>query len=303
MKTILITGATAGIGRHAALHLARAGHFVIATGRNVEALRSLREEAAGARLEVVRLDVTAPDSISAAVADVDRLTDGRGVDVLVNNAGYGHAGAVADLSDADLRTQFETNVFGLMAVTRAFLGKMIARRSGRLVNLSSIGGRITMPLFGAYHASKYAVEALSDSLRMELAPLGIDVALVEPGPIKSEFSNRSVEVLGNVRHGGSPWAAVYARAEAVQAMSDRGAFDPIHTSRAIAHAATARRPRTRYVVPGRLAPVLALLRWLPTRFVDFVMRRAIGLTRARLNAAPAPTPVARIEAAESTGGA
>jgi short-subunit dehydrogenase len=290
-KTILITGATAGIGRHAALHLARRGHHVIATGRNEKALAALAASGASLRLDTVRLDVTDAESIARAVFEVDRLTEGRGLDVLVNNAGYGHAGAIADLGDEDLRAQFETNVFGLMAVTRAFLPRMLARRAGRIVNLSSIGGRITMPFFGAYHASKYAVEALSDSLRLELVPFGVDVSIVEPGPIRSEFSNRSVEVINKVSRPDSPWAAVYARAEEVQAMSDRNAFDPIHTSRAIEKAATARRPRVRYVVPGRLAPVLALLRALPARLVDALMRRAIGMTPRRLAQTSTVPPV------------
>ncbi len=164
---------------------------------------------------------------------------------------------------------------------------MLARRSGRIVNVSSIGGRVTFPFFGAYHASKYAVEALSDCLRMEAAPLGVSVSLVEPGPIRSGFSNRSVAVVENVARPDSPWASVYARASEVQAASDSIAFDPIHTSRAIERAATARWPRARYVVPGILAPVVAIMRWLPTRLFDFILRRAGGLTAKKLAAPPA----------------
>src|SRR5688572_2228340 len=156
--TILVTGSTSGIGKHAALHLARRGHTVIATGRNEGALAKLAGEAPGLSLSTVRLDVTDARSIAEAAKEVDRLTGGRGVDVLVNNAGYGLAAPVVELRDEDVRAQFETNVFGLIAVTRAFVPAMIARKRGRVINIGSIGGRITFPMFGAYHATKYAVE-------------------------------------------------------------------------------------------------------------------------------------------------
>jgi NAD(P)-dependent dehydrogenase (short-subunit alcohol dehydrogenase family) len=188
MKTILITGATAGIGRHAALELVRQGHHVIATGRRATALATLKDEASslasmrGGRLDVLPLDVTDANSVAAAAAAVGDLTSNRGVDVLVNNAGYGQMGPVEEVSDAELRRQYDTNVFGLMSVTRAFLPKMRERGDGRVVNVGSIGGRYTFPLMGAYNSTKYAVESLSDALRNELAPFGIDVSIVEPGP-------------------------------------------------------------------------------------------------------------------------
>jgi NAD(P)-dependent dehydrogenase (short-subunit alcohol dehydrogenase family) len=284
-KTILITGATTGIGRHAALYLAERGHRVIATGRNLKALADLGRAASG-KLEVLRLDVNDAGSIAAAAAEVDRLTGGRGVDVLVNNAGYGLPGALEEITDGDLRAQFETNVFGLMAVTRAFLPKMRERGEGRVINVSSIGGRVTMPMFGAYHATKYAVEAISDALRMELAPFGIQVALIEPGPIKTEFGARSVNEIAKYRSDASPYAAVYRRADEIAAMADKNSADPVVVSRAIAHAALARRARVRYVAPRALRPVIGLARVLPARLFDWVMTRYLGLTRKRLAAAP-----------------
>jgi NAD(P)-dependent dehydrogenase (short-subunit alcohol dehydrogenase family) len=294
-KTILITGATTGIGRHAALHLAALGHHVIATGRNPRALDELRAAgAAHGRVDVVLLDVTDGASIEAARAEVERLTGGRGVDVLVNNAGYGLAGAMAEVTDADLRAQFETNVFGLMAVTRAFLPPMLARRDGRIINVSSIAGRVSLPMFGAYHGTKHAVEAMSDALRMELAPLGVQVALVEPGPIKTEFGNRTMREIAKYRSEASPWAAVYRRADQIATESDRRAFDPIVVSRAIAHAATARRARARYLTPGLLGPLVFFGRLMPARIYDFILSRALGLTRAKLapaSAAANPPPV------------
>src|SRR5688572_1176943 len=152
--TILITGATSGIGRHAALHLARAGHRVIASGRRAAVLADVVAESGGAITPLV-LDVDDAASIARATTEVEALTDGRGLDVLVNNAGYATVGALAELSDAHLRAQFETNVFGLMAVTRAFLPAMVARGRGRVLNVSSVSGRIPAPLLGAYHGSKY----------------------------------------------------------------------------------------------------------------------------------------------------
>jgi short-subunit dehydrogenase len=288
-QTILITGATTGIGRHAALYLARRGHKVIASGRNAAALTSLREESGGA-IEVVTLDVTKQASIDAAAREVERIAGKGGIDALVNNAGYGLAAPVAEMSDADVRGQFETNVFGLLAVTRAFLPGMLARGRGRVVNVSSIGGRVTMPFFGAYNATKYAVESLSDAMRLELGPLGVKVSLVEPGPIHSNFAEKSMEGVARYRSPGSPWAPVYERADAIKAQTEKNSFSPEHTSRAIARALEAARPAARYVAPGRLAVVLWLAARLPTRLLDAVLARSFGLTTRQLGAGRAGAP-------------
>ena len=282
-QTIFITGATAGIGRHAALHLAARGHRVIASGRKRALLDELVAEAgrAGLRLEAVALDVTDPAGVERAAAEAQRLTGGRGVDVLVNNAGYGLPGPLEEVSDEELRRQFETNVFGLMAVTRAFLPQLRARR-GRLVNLSSIAGRVTFPFFGAYHASKYAVEALSDALRNELQPFGIRVALVEPGPIRTEFGERAIGAVRAQARPGSPYVAAYARAEEIKAASAKQEAGPEVVSRAIAHAIEARRPRIRYVVPFTSRVLVAVMGILPQRLVDVVARWVVGLTPRRL---------------------
>ncbi|MCB0905450.1 MAG: SDR family NAD(P)-dependent oxidoreductase, partial [Actinobacteria bacterium] len=173
-QIVLLTGATAGIGRTTALYLAGQGHHVIATGRRVAQLEALRAEAVAkqlpGKLDVTPLDVTSLESIDRAVVEVNRLTAGYGVDVLINNAGFGLLGPMSEIGDAELRRQFDTNVFGLMAVTRAFLPAMQARRAGKLINVSSVGGRITLPYFGAYNGTKYAVESFSDALRYELRP-------------------------------------------------------------------------------------------------------------------------------------
>lgn len=286
-KTIVITGATAGIGRHAALHLAARGHHVIATGRRDNALQELAQQAAelAGRLDVVRLDVTDGASIRAAQVEVEQLVGERGVDVLINNAGYGQGAPLAEATDADIRKQFETNVFGLMAVTRAFLGGMIARRSGRVINVSSIGGRITFPMMGVYHASKYAVEALSDALRMEVAPFGVQVSIIEPGPIQTNFVatlNQEAEVYRQ----GSLYAAAFDQADNVEKQAMAMAPGPEVISRAIEKAVTARRAKARYVAPLSAHLTLKALQLVPLRLRDWMMRAMFGLTTKRLNAPP-----------------
>ncbi len=154
-QTILITGGTSGIGRTTALHLAARGHTVFAAGRRVHALGSLKRE--DPHIHTVELDVTQRESIDAAHEQILAETDGRGLDVLVNNAGYGHLTPIELVTDAELRAQYETNVFGLMAMTRKFLPEMRKRRSGRIINTSSVGGRVTMPFFGAYNSTMLAI--------------------------------------------------------------------------------------------------------------------------------------------------
>lgn len=281
--TVLITGATAGIGRRTALDLAAKGMRVFATGRNPAALTEL-EQSGGSNLIAFRLDVTDADSIAQARERVIADTHGYGVDVLINNAGYGDLGPAELVSDADMRQQFDTNVFGLMSVTRAFLPEMRERGAGRILNVSSIGGRITMPLFGIYSASKYAVEALSDALRMELRPFGIRVVLIEPGPIRTEFTSRAMDNADKYRDPSSPYAAVVARAEKLAEFSEKQSVGPEVISRAIQRAIRSRRPRARYVAPFRGALAVALVKLLPTSVTDAVLRRMSGFTRRYLGA-------------------
>jgi NAD(P)-dependent dehydrogenase (short-subunit alcohol dehydrogenase family) len=282
MKTILITGASSGIGRDTALALAAAGHRVFAAGRRRDALATLCAQAPS--ITPLVLDLDDGDSIAAAVADIDRATAGRGLDALVNNAGFATAGALAELPDRALRAQFETNVFGLMTLTRAVLPAMLARSDGRIINVSSVSGRVPAPVLGAYHASKYALEALSDALRMELAPFGVRVAIVEPGTIKTEFASRALAEAGAARGTATRYAAVYAKAAEIEQRFDKVAGGTRPVVRAIVHAVTARRPRSRYVAPRKFALVIALVRLLPTCWLDALMQRAFGLTRRQLGA-------------------
>ena len=281
-RTVLVTGATAGIGRFLALDLAARGHRVFASGRNEKALAELVAEGAakGLAVSTVVLDVTSKESIAAAAAAVRAQTGGHGVDILVNNAGYGQAGPMLELDDATLREQFETNVFGLMAVTRAFVPAMIERGRGWVLNVSSVGGRITFPFFGAYHASKYAVEAMSDAMRTELKGQGVSVVLIEPGPITSKFSERAFGSLPSGQDD-SPYAPSYQRATSIRAASDRTSFGPEYVGAAVQRAIGSRWPRARYMAPWFLAIPFALLPLVPTRLLDAIFRRAFGLRTRR----------------------
>jgi short-subunit dehydrogenase len=196
--------------------------------------------------------------------------------VLVNNAGYALPGPLEALTDADLRALFDTNVFGLLAVTRAFLPRMRERGAGRVVNVGSVMGRVTMPLLGAYNASKHAVAALTDALRMELAPFGVRVVLVEPGAVRSGFAARALRGLAPYRDPGSPYARVVAGSDAAWERVYRFAAAPEAVSRAIERAATAPRPAARYVVPGRYRLLPAALAVTPRGMADAVKRRVMG---------------------------
>jgi NAD(P)-dependent dehydrogenase (short-subunit alcohol dehydrogenase family) len=275
-QSILITGATSGIGRDAALRLAGAGHLVLAGGRRRDLLAGLAAESRG-RVEPLVLDVTDPPSVEAARELVERRTGGLGLDVLVNNAGYALPGPLEALAEADLRALFDTNLFGLLAVTRTFLPAMRERGQGRVVNVGSIMGRVAMPLLGAYNASKHAVAAVTDALRIELAPFGITVVLVEPGAVRTGFAARALAGLAPYRDPGSPYAPALAATDAAWARVYRFASGPAAAGRAVARAATADRPAARYVVPARDRLVVAALTALPTFAADAAKRRIMGL--------------------------
>jgi short-subunit dehydrogenase len=292
-KVILITGATAGIGRFTALHLAKLGHHVIATGRKLDELAKLKSEAGSLRLDTLALDVTSATSIAAAVVASEQLTHGKGIDVLVNNAGFGVLGPTSEISESEMRRQYETNVFGLMNVTRAFLPKMMQRRAGRIINISSIGGRITLPYFGVYNSTKYAVEALSDGLRYELRPFGIDVAMIEPGIIRTNFEATAMSGLD--AFASTPYAAAVKKYEAMSKTADKFASNPIVIAKAITRAVDARRPAARYVAPRSNNMIFLMSALLPRRLWDWAMRKvgslnakSLDFTKIRATTTPPP---------------
>jgi short-subunit dehydrogenase len=282
-KIVLITGSTAGIGRTTALHLAEQGHHVIATGRKSAELAQLKAEARGT-LDTLLLDVTSESSIASSVAAVDVLTSGHGIDVLVNNAGFGVLGPTMEISDSEMRRQYETNVFGLMNVTRAFLPKMVERRSGRIINVSSVGGRITLPYFGVYNSTKYALEALSDALRYELRPFGVDVTLIEPGIIRTNFESTASQSIKSMTD--SRYQGAISKYEQMSKRADKFASEPIVIAKAIARATRARRAPARIVAPFSNQFVILFSRIAPTRLWDWAMRKVAFLSPKTLDFAP-----------------
>lgn len=265
-RIALVTGASSGIGAATAAALTRSGLTVYGAARRVDTMTSL--VAAGGR--TLPLDLTDEASIETCVRSVSEA-EGH-IDVLVNNAGYEAAGAVGDLPIAEARRQFEVNLFGLARLVQLVLPAMRARRSGRIVNISSMGGTIYTPLGAWYHASKHAVEGFSDCLRIELAPHGIDVVVVAPGAIASNFNAVASEHVLEAS-GSGPYAPL-ARALAARLARSEGS-PPSLVADAIVHAATARRPRTRYR-PGQYARSMVLARRvLGDRGFDWLIGRMI----------------------------
>jgi NAD(P)-dependent dehydrogenase (short-subunit alcohol dehydrogenase family) len=264
---VLITGCSTGIGRATAERLAARGHTVYATARRPETIEDLR--ARGCR--TLALDVTDEGSMRAAVAAVEEAEGAVGA--LVNNAGYSQSGAVESVALDEVRRQFETNVFGLIRMCQLVLPGMRARRSGRIVNVSSMGGRFTFPGGGIYHATKHAVEAVSDALRFEVGGFGVDVVVIQPGLIKTSFAEAAV---GSI-HGGTDEHGPYASFNSAVAASTAGAYKgplgmlgggPGRVARSIEKAISAERPRTRYRVTPSARILLTQRRLMPDRAWD-----------------------------------
>ncbi|MFC4021957.1 oxidoreductase [Micromonospora sp. GCM10011542] len=270
MTTVLITGTSSGIGRATARRLARHPELTVyATARKVEAIADLAE--AGARL--LPLDVTDEASMRAAVTAIE--AEHGQVDVLVNNAGYGEYGPIEEVPVERVRAQFETNVFGLSRLTQLVLPGMRRAGRGRIVNVSSMGGRLVFPGGGYYHATKYAVEAISDALRQEVRPFGIDVAIVEPGLIRTGFGAVAAESLGAGAAPSGPYRSMVAAVDRVMASSYDNrllAATPETVARVIERAVTARRPRTRYLVTAAARAMVHTRRLFGARLFDAVNR-------------------------------
>ncbi|GID91345.1 oxidoreductase [Amorphoplanes digitatis] len=269
-RVAIVTGASAGIGAATSRLLRERGFRVYAVARRLDRMAGL----AALGIDTVRADVTDEADL---VALVDRVvTESGRIDVLVNNAGYGSFGALEDVPLDEARRQFEVNVFGAARLCQLVLPHLRARGSGRIINVSSVGARMYQPLGGWYHATKYALEGLSDCLRVELRPLGIDVVMIQPGGIDTEFPRVAGERL--LASSGDGAYAGYARRYAASLNSDaRGISPPSVVARAIGRAATVRRPRARYAV-GRGARAALLARWLlPDRAYDRVL---VGLFTA-----------------------
>lgn len=269
---ILITGCSSGIGAATAKRLGSRGHLVYATARRPETLA----EAAAAGCRTLALDVTDEQSMSHAV---DTIVSEHGrVGALVNNAGYGEYGAVEDVSIDRVRKQFETNVFGLARMCQLVLPSMREAGRGRIVNIGSMGGRLTFPYGGYYHATKHAVEALSDALRFEVAPFGVQVVLFEPGLIATEFGSTVSETLGDTTADASPYSAAASRMDRMigdMYANKLLAVGPGAVAKVIERALTTRRPHSRYVVPGVTRGLIGVRQLVPARVWDAMMGVAV----------------------------
>ncbi|TWP53340.1 oxidoreductase [Lentzea tibetensis] len=260
MKVALVTGASSGIGESTAVALQDAGYTVYAAARRVDRMSSL----AARGIKVVKMDVTDDSSMVSGIAQI--IDESGRIDVLVNNAGYGSYGAFEDVPLSEGRYQFEVNVFGLARLVQLTTPHMRAQGSGKIVNVSSIGGKIYEPLGGWYHSTKFAVEGLSDSLRLELKPFGIDVVVIEPGAIKTEWAGIAVDNL--MKTSGSGAYASQAKALASFFSRATDGSEPSVIADVIVRAVKARRPRTRYAAGYLARPILFLRRVLPDRAFD-----------------------------------
>lgn len=259
-KVILITGCSSGIGRYLAQRLTQLGYIVVATARKVETLQDLSADLK------LSLDVTEPDSVNQAVAST--LEQFGRIDVLINNAGYTMQGALEEVSDEQTRQVFDVNVFGALRMIRAVVPHMRKQQSGRIINISSIAGKLATPANGTYSATKFALEALSDALRLELDAFGIQVVVIEPGAIKTHFDDtaqaHAKQILGNPE---SPYQQIYKQSEVFSAEMRQHEPGPEAVCKVVEQALTARHPKPCYLAAvsfsGRLVLRLRDLLWGP----------------------------------------
>ena len=277
-KAVLITGCSSGIGRATAERLVGKGYPVYATARRTETLADL----AALGCTPLALDVRDDDSMRAAVERVE--ADHGAVGALVNNAGYGEYGAVEAVPIDRARAQLETNVIGPMRLAQLALPAMRAQQHGRIVNLGSMGGRLTFPGGGWYHATKHALEALSDAMRFEVAPFGIQVVLVQPGLIRTGFDETAVGALRDPGEADGPYGSLHAVVDAQMHEAYNGSMarlggGPDDVAKVVAKAIAARRPKPRYKVTASARVLMATRRWTTDRLWDAILRRQFAPSR------------------------
>jgi NAD(P)-dependent dehydrogenase (short-subunit alcohol dehydrogenase family) len=280
-QSVLITGGTDGLGKSAALYLAERGYRVFAAGRSAEKRSELSHLAAqrSLPLETLELDVCDGDSVQRAVQSV---LEKSSIDVLINNAGVGYMAAVEELKLEDFRKQFETNLFGVLRVTQAVLPRMRERRRGRILMMSSVAGLVSPPTYGAYSSSKHALEGLTDALRLEMYSFGVEVILIEPGYIITNFQQTAKELAQPYVEAAknSPYAKIYSGAwEGANKGRVSSKTTPEDCARVILEAIESPHPKARY-------PVTPMAKWasigkriLPDTLLDSILRRRFGVTR------------------------
>ena len=265
-KVILITGASSGMGKETALQLIKEGHMVYGAARRLDKMQELVEAGGHA----VAMDITKGDQIQDAVSKI--LSEQGKVDVLINNAGYAIYGAVEDISIEDARRQFDVNLFGLARITQLVLPHMRKQRSGKIINISSMGGKIYTPLGAWYHATKHALEGWSDCLRLELKQFNIDVVIIEPGAISTEFGDVMLEPMLE-RSGSGPYANIaQSMAKATKDSYEKGGASPASViSNVISKAIKSNRPKTRYVAGKMAKPLMFVRKYFGDRVFDKAM--------------------------------
>jgi short-subunit dehydrogenase len=260
-KVILITGASAGMGKEFARHLLQDGHIVYGAARRLDKMEDIRQLG----VKILEMDVTDEASMINGVDTIIK-TEGR-IDVLINNAGFGSYGAIEDVSLKDAKYQLEVNVFGAARLSQLVIPHMRKQHFGRIINISSVGGKITMPFGGWYHASKFALEALSDSLRNEVAQFGIDVVVIEPGGVQSEWSGIAVSNLVKVS-GNTVYSSLVDQFAKVFKATEAKSADPVVIVELVKKAIEAKRPKTRYSGGYMAKLVLFMRKVLPDRTFD-----------------------------------
>jgi len=280
--TVLITGGTDGLGKATALLMARRGYLVYAAGRSRQKREELDRLAHDERVSIRTLEMDVRDNASVQIGVELVIDKGGGMDVLINSAGVGYMAVVEELRIEDLRQQFETNLFGVLRVTQAALPHMRTRKSGRIVMLSSAAGLVAPPTYGAYSSSKFALEGLSNALRLELYPFGVHVILIEPGYIVTNFQQTAQKLAQPYAEKAkeSPYAKVYAGAwEGANQSRQQSKSTPEDCAKVILEAIEAAHPKPRYPVTT-LAKRLALgKRLLPDTILDSILRKRFGITR------------------------
>lgn len=272
----LITGCSSGIGRATAMLLAERGWRVFATARRPETLSDL----ANGRITPLRLEVTDEASMAAAVGQA--LAEAGRIDALVNNAGYTEVGPLEEATMDEVRRQFETNTFAPLRLAQLVLPTMRAQRSGRIVNVSTMGGRVAIPFIGLYNGSKFALEAISDALRMETRPFGVRVILIEPGGVRTNFNAVATQNAQRfATNTNSSYHRYFERLNRFIAQATASSAPPETVARVILHALTTKRPRARYIATLDARLMLAIVPRLPDGMRDTLWSWLLGLREAR----------------------